>query len=153
MENFHTPGFIIHHTAPDGTEIVCHHNSATSKFPVIAAVADTGKFVGAILADPEKYEGKTFCAATGLSTWEEVCKVVSKVTGKKVVYEQGDNKEYKDSLPEMVADVFVELFSYYDEFGYYGPETESLVSWAAEHARGDLTTLEAYFLQHPEPLA
>lgn len=153
MENFHTPGFLVHRTAPDGTLIVSRHNSPKSKFPLIAAVADTGKFVGTILADPDKYEGKTFCAAQGLYSWEDVAATVTKVTGMKTVYEQGPVEEYKNSLPPIMADVFVEGFSYYDDFGYYGPETEEVVKWAADHARGKLTTLEEYFEAHPEPLA
>ncbi|KAH8908547.1 NAD(P)-binding protein [Coniochaeta sp. PMI_546] len=152
MENFHRPGFLLKRTAPDGTVIVSRHNSPTSKFPLIAAVADTGKFVGAILAEPDKYEGKTFCAAEGLYTWEEIVAVVSKVTGVKTVYEQGPVEEYKSSLPARVADVFIEFFNYYEDFGYYGPETEEVVDWARDHTRGKLTTLEEYFKMHPEPL-
>lgn len=152
MENFHRPGFLLKRTAPDGTVIVSRHNSPTSKFPLIAAVADTGKFVGAILAEPYKYEGKTFCAAEGLYTWEEIVAVVSKVTGVKTVYEQGPVEEYKSSLPARVADVFIEFFNYYEDFGYYGPETEEVVDWARDHTRGKLTTLEEYFKMHPEPL-
>ena len=153
MENFHTPGFILHRDAADGTHIISRHNSPTSKFPLIAAVDDTGKFVGAILADPDKYAGKTLCAAQALYSWEEIAAVYSKVTGRKTVYEQGSVEEYRASLPEIVADVFVEGFSYYDDFGYYGPTTEESVKWAAAQARGKLTTLEEYFEQHPEPLA
>ncbi|OIW30142.1 NAD(P)-binding protein [Coniochaeta ligniaria NRRL 30616] len=153
MENSHTPGFLLHRTAPDGTEIVSRHHAPTSKLPLIAAVADTGKFVGAILAEPDKYEGKTFCAATALYTWEDVAAVVSKVTGVKTVYQQVSVEEYMASLPPFVADVFFEAFSYWDEFGYYGPETEEVVKWAAEHARGKLTTLEEYFEANPQPLA
>ncbi|KAB5547362.1 hypothetical protein GE09DRAFT_1288996 [Coniochaeta sp. 2T2.1] len=152
MENFHTPGFLLHRTAPDGTLFVSRHNSPHSKFPLVAAVNDTGKFVGAILAEPEKYAGKRICAAVGLFSWEEIVATLTKVTGIKTVYEQGPVEAYRDSLPELVRDVFAEAFSYYDDFGYYGPETEEVVKWAAAQARGKLTTLEEYFREHPEPL-
>ena len=56
--------------------------------PMIDAVGDTGKFVGAILAEPEKYEGKTFCAAVKLYSLEDVAGIMSEATGKRVVYRQ-----------------------------------------------------------------
>ena len=56
--------------------------------PLIAAVDDGGKFVGAILAEPDKYEGKTFCAATAFYSGEEIAAALSRSTGQKVVYKQ-----------------------------------------------------------------
>lgn len=34
--------------------------------------------------------------------------------------------------------------SYQEEFGYYGTDMEEKVLWAAEHARGKLTSFEEY---------
>lgn len=112
--------------------------------PLIEAVEDTGKFVGAILAEPEKYEGKTFCAAEGLYSMEEIAGAMAEATGEKVVYRGVGTKEFIAKLAGMPPAI-VEVFQYGDEFGgYYGPKTEEVVRWAIENARGKLTSLKEY---------
>ncbi|MCJ1235574.1 hypothetical protein MMC14_003545 [Varicellaria rhodocarpa] len=152
MENFQSQTFYAPQQAPDGTWILAGHASPRSTMPLIDAVGDTGKFVGAILAEPDKYEGKTFCAATTLYSWEEVVAIMSRATGKTVVYKQISLEEFQKSLP-FEPEMFVEAFSYQEEFGYFGPESEKLVAWAAENARGKLSTLQEYWEAHPLQLA
>lgn len=120
--------------------------------PMIDAVGDTGKFVGAILAEPDKYEGKTFCAATAIYSLEEVAAIMSKATGKTVVYKQIPLEDFKKSL-SFGHDIFGEAFSYPEEFGYFGPDSENLVAWAVQNARGKISTLEEYLEAHPLQLA
>ena len=36
-----------------------------------------------------------------------------------------------------------------DEFGFYGPDTEKMLAWAAGNARGKLSTLEEFLQVHP----
>lgn len=138
--------------APDGTWVMGRHTSPKTQLPFIDAVGDTGKFVGAILAEPDTYEGKTFCAATALYSWEEVAAIMSKATGETVVYKQIPLEELKKSLP-FEADIFVEGFSYQEEFGYFGPDSKKLVAWVAENARGRLSTLKEFLETHPLQLA
>ena len=74
---------------------------------------------------------------------------MSKATGKAVVYEQIPLEEFKKSLP-FESDVFVEMLSYQEEFGHFGPNSKNLVAWAAENARGGrISTLEEYLEIHP----
>ena len=152
MENFQAQTFLAPRQAPDGTWVLARHNSPKTQLPFIDAVGDTGKFIGAILAEPDKYEGKTFCAAAALYSWEEIAAIMSKATGKTVVYKQIPLEEFKKSLPFM-PDIFVEGFSYQEEFGYFGPDSKKLVAWAAENARGRLSTLKEYWETHPFQLA
>ncbi len=152
MENFQSQPFLAPQQAPDGTWVLARHTSPKTQLPFIDAVGDTGKFICAILAELDKYEGKTFCAATALYSWEEVAAIMSKATGKTIVYKQISVEEFKKSLP-FAADVYVEGFSYQEEFGSYGPDSKKLVAWAAENARGRLSTLEEYFERHPLELA
>ena len=148
MENFQSQTFLAPQQAPDGTWVMARHTSPKSQMPLIDAVGDTGKFVGAILAEPDKYEGKTFCAATALYSLEEVAAIMSKATGKTVVYKQIPLEDLKKSL-SFAVDIFVEGFSYGEEFGYFGPDSKKLVAWAAENARGRLSTFEEYLEAHP----
>lgn len=149
MENFQSQTFLAPRQAPDGTWVMSRHSSPKSKMPLIDAVGDTGKFIGAILAEPDKYEGKTFCAATALYSLEEIVAIMSKATGKTIVYKQIPLEEFKSSIPLAAADIFVDAFSYYEDFGYFGPDSIDLVAWAANNARGRLSTLEEYLEAHP----
>ena len=115
---------------------------------MINAVGDTGKFVDAILAEPEKYEDKTLCAAVAFYSLEEVAAIMSKASGKTIICEQISVEDFQNSLP-FAGDIFAEVFSYQEEFGYWGPDSEKLVAWAMENARGRLSTLEEYFETHP----
>ena len=150
MENFEQP-FMAPRQASDGTWIMTRPNSPKIPLPLIDAVSDTGKFVGAILAEPDRYEGKTFCAAAALYSWEEVAAIMSKAARKTIIYQQISLDEFKKSLPfeSDIADLFVEAYSYGEEFGYFGPDSERLVAWAGENARGRLSSLEEYLETHP----
>ena len=157
MENIQSQPFLAPRQTSDenGTWVLARHNSPKTQLPWIDAVGDTGKFVGAILTEPDKYEDKTVCAATTHYSWEEVVAIMSKATGKTVVYKQISSEEFKKSLPfdDDIADIFVEGFASQEEFGYFGPDSKKLVAWAAENARGRLSTFEEYFQAHPLQLA
>ncbi|MCJ1377824.1 hypothetical protein MMC17_000920 [Xylographa soralifera] len=151
MENFHLQSLFTPQEASDGTWVLARHVSPKTQFPLIDAVGDTGKFVGAILAETDRYEGNTFCAATALYSLEEIVAIMSKATGKTVVYKQIPLEEFKKSLSFMVGmvDFYVEGFSYMEEFGYCGPDSKDLVAWAVANARGRLSTFEEYLEAHP----
>ena len=155
MENFQSQPFLAPRQAPDGTWVLARHTSPETQIPYIDAVGDTGKFVGAILAEPDRYQGKTFCAAQALYTGDEIAAIISKTTGKTVVYKQISLEQFKKSLPfeSDISDIFVEGFSCQEEFGYWGPDSKKLVDWAAENARGRLSNLEEYFQTHTLQLA
>lgn len=155
MENFYNQPFLSPREAPDGTWVLARLNSPQMRTPWFDATGDTGKFVGAILAEPDKYQGKTFCAGVALYNWEEIAASLSKATGKTVVFKQISSDEFRKTLPfdPVTADIFVEAFEFGEEYGYFGPDTEKLVAWAAENARGRLTTFDEYFEAHPLQLA
>lgn len=116
----------------------------STQLPLIDIAADTGKFVGAILADPEKYEGKVFTAATKLYTLEETVKIISQKTGKNVSYIQMPEDKFKGFLPPSFADELLMMFIFFRDYGYYGSETKERVEWTTQQARGKLTSLEEY---------
>ncbi|KAL8944447.1 MAG: hypothetical protein Q9211_000589 [Gyalolechia sp. 1 TL-2023] len=148
MENFHAIPFLAPQQAPDGKYVLARHTSPKAPVPYIDAGGDTGKFIGAILAEPDRFEGKTFCAATALYTLEEVAAVMSRTTGKTVVAQQVPVEEFKKGTP-FTPDLLAETFSAGEEFGYYGPDSEQLVAWAVENARGRPSTLEEFLQARP----
>ena len=152
MENFQSPNFQAPQKSTDGTWVLARHMSPKTQSHYIDAGGDTGKFIGAILAHPEKFDGKTVCAASALYSWEEVAAIMSEVTGRTIVYKQISLEEFKNNTsiePDMIA----EGFSYDEEFGYWGPDSREQAAWAAENARGRLSTLKEYFETHPLQLA
>lgn len=148
MSNFHS--FFPPRRAPDGTWVITSVNPPTAQTPCVDVIGDTGKFVGAILAEPDKYQGETFCAATALYSWEEITATMSKATGKPVVYRQMSVEEFKKGFP---FDAVIDAISCVEEFGYWGPDSKNLIAWASENARGKLSTLEDYLEAHPPQLA
>jgi len=150
MENFQSQPFLNPQKALDGkTWVLSRHISSKTRIPYLDATSDGGKFVGAILAEPDKFEGKTLCAAAGLYNLEEIVALLSKTTGKPVVFKQISLEEFTRSMP-FAPVLFADAFCYQEEFGgYFGPETEKLVAWAAEKVKGRLNTLEEYLEAHP----
>ncbi|KZF18979.1 NAD(P)-binding protein [Xylona heveae TC161] len=115
-----------------------------SLIPQIDIEHDTGKYVGAILADPEKFEGKTLAASTELCTHAGIAAALAKKTGRKVVYKQVPVEMWKQFLPPVGANMLSEMMLYIDEFGYYGPNTKELMEATAKVTRGKLTTFEEF---------
>lgn len=151
MENFEGLSLLAPRKQEDGTWAVSLHVSSKVQWPLVNARRDTGKFVGAILAQPDKYAGKTFCGATKLYSLEEMIAIMSKATGKDIVFKRVSAEELKKTmgLPDGLADLFMEMISFLDETGYFGPDSEKLVAWAADNAHGKLSTFEEYLQDHP----
>ena len=147
MQNF--GHFMGPRPAGDGTYAIANFVTPETQLPLIDTADDTGKYVGAILAEPDKYEGKVFSAATKLYSYSEIVKKMSEASGKTVNYNQLPLDVWKSFLPPESADYLVDMFLWIQDYGYYGPKTEELVDWTAKHARGKLTTLEEYFVKSP----
>ncbi|KAG0276584.1 hypothetical protein BGZ97_010066 [Linnemannia gamsii] len=133
----------------DGTYAISNVATPQTKLPLIDIVADAGKYVGAILAEPDKYEGKLVFAFTSLTSFEEIVKAISKATGKTVKYNQLPVEVFKGFFPPSAADDMIDMFLYYQDFGYYGPQTENLVASAGQNARGKQTTFEEFLDKNP----
>ena len=149
MQNFQR--IMAPHPSDNGTFVLARLVSPTTQLPLIDTAGDTGKYVGAILADPDKYEGKVFCSASAVYTMTEIVDIMSKVYGKTVRYEQIPEEAFRQQLrfTGPYADGLIEMMLYQQDFGYYGPKTKELVAWAAENARGKVHTLEEYLKKNP----
>lgn len=146
MQNFNTN--MKPHPAGDGTYVLANIIAPEARLPLIN-IEETGKFVASILSDPEKYQGRTVSASTRLYSMEEIVKIMSEASGKSVVYRQLPEAVFRNFLPPNMVDYLVHMFLSIQDFGYYGPDTETLVAETAADARGKLTTLEEYFEGHP----
>ncbi|KAI4952031.1 hypothetical protein J4E91_003493 [Alternaria rosae] len=129
--------------ANDGTFVLGDILPGDTPVPYID-ITETGKWVGAILAEPEKYAGKFFAAAEALYTPDEVAAIMSKVTGKTVTHVQLPDEVVKGFFPEGFREQLYEMWVLNREYGYYGKGQEEAVQWAKEQAKGELTGLEAF---------
>ncbi|PVH95614.1 NAD(P)-binding protein [Periconia macrospinosa] len=148
MENFEEQFFLKPQLDADGNWVVKRSYGLDIKWPLIAADADTGKWVGAILAEPEKFEGKRLHCATQVLTYGEVIALLEKSAGKKIVYQQVSKEEFREILPAL-QDVFIDMAGWVSESEYFGPGQEGLVEEAKGVARGKLTTFEEFLEKHP----
>ncbi|RMD40025.1 hypothetical protein DV735_g5113, partial [Chaetothyriales sp. CBS 134920] len=114
------------------------------RFPWLDVVADLGKFVGVILAQPDKYQGKVLAASSCIHSLEEAAQLISRVSGKTVKYSVVPEEKYRSFLPPAGADNVVNMFLYIQDFGYYGASTDELVSWSIQQIDGPLVTLDKY---------
>jgi uncharacterized protein YbjT (DUF2867 family) len=152
MENLEKQPFLGPRPGPDGTWVLARPSSPKVKLPYLDAVGDVGKFVGVILAEPDKYEGKTLCAAQALYTLEEIAAALSKNIGKSIVFKQISLEEFRETLP-FAPDLWIDGILAQGEQGYFGPGTDEAVAWAVAQVKGKLTTLDEYLEAHPLKLA
>ncbi|KAH6184226.1 hypothetical protein HBI68_013650 [Parastagonospora nodorum] len=137
------------HPVGNGTYALFNFVTPETKMPLIDTAGDTGKWIAAILADFSKYEGKVLCAATGLYSFKEIAEHMSKSSGKAVAYIQLPEEKWRGFLPPTMRDHVAEMLQYFQDYGYYGENTEEKVKWSAEQARGKLTMLDEYFEANP----
>jgi hypothetical protein len=124
MQNFAT--VMAPHPVGNGTYAISHVVTPQTQLPLIETVADTGQYVGSILANPDAYEGKVFSAATEICSFEEIVKKISKATGKVVKYYQLPLEIFRGFFPShAAADMLIEMILYIQDFGYYGRQTKS----------------------------
>lgn len=157
---FYSPGAFMqnfnHHMVPrpagDGTYKLSHVVSPQTQLPLIDIVADTGKYVSAILSNPSAYVGQTLAASQRLYTLEEIVNTISKVQGKTVKYNQLPQEVFAKFLPPGAGDAIIQMMQYFQDFGYWGQNTKLDIEAGAKHVNGSLTTFEEYLSAHPVPL-
>ncbi|KAH7303221.1 hypothetical protein B0I35DRAFT_455312 [Stachybotrys elegans] len=147
MENFLSSHFFLSpRQAADGTWVMSSFMSPKTQLPFISSVQDTGKFAGTILAEPERYAGKTLGAGK-LYAMEEIADIIARITGKNVLYQQIGVEDFRQTVP-YGADTWVEGLRFMEELGYFGPDTKELLTASAKYVSGRLTTLEEFFHTH-----
>ncbi|ELR18519.1 uncharacterized protein ACA1_045620 [Acanthamoeba castellanii str. Neff] len=152
MKNFHT--VMAPRPVGDGTYTLANMLKPTTQLPLIDIAGDTGKFVGAILAEPDKYAGATFVAATRLYSMDEIAQTISEATGQTVRYTELPEEVFRGFMTgsdgsSQLADNMVEMMALYRDHGYFGPRQRELIEWTTQQARGKLTTLAEYLAKNP----
>lgn len=152
MSNFFGSNMPRPSQSGDGTFAITMPFPETASWPLIDVETDTGKFVGAMLAEPEKFYGKVVTAGEGMYSYKEVIEIISKATGKQVVFNQVPPEVFKNFLPPHFNTELLEMLLHCSEIGYYGPKTRELVEADRKLARGKLVTFEEYLQKNPMKL-
>ena len=156
---FYHPGFFMENfrgnsqprpTDEPGVYRIANIPANETRIPLLDTAADTGKFIAPILAHPEKYEGKVFCGATKLYSYDEAAQAIGNATGKKVIYKSLPSHVFRTFLPPDAAEPAVQMLEWFRDSGYYGPQTQEQVDWTvAQVPPGRLTTFEDFLKKNP----
>lgn len=144
MQNFSSHQALFPIAEQPGAYTFTNFISGDAEVPFIEARADTGKFIGAILANPDQYVGQILCAATRMYSYNEAADIITRVTGRKAVYTQLSEAEWAGSVDPEVSGARVAMFKFIENPGYYGDNSRGKVDWASKQVGGRLTTFEEF---------
>lgn len=151
MENFQAQFWIAPQRGGDGVWTLSRPAEGSARIPLIAAGEDVGRWVGAMLEEPERFVGRRVCAAEGRYSWEEIAGALGRSAGEEVVFRKIGYEEWRGMFP-FAGRLFEEAFRYAEEFGgYYGGDEEREVEWAIEQVggRGELLGFEKFLEKYP----
>ncbi|KAH7115187.1 putative NmrA family transcriptional regulator [Dendryphion nanum] len=102
----------------DGSFGLAYPVGKDAKFPLVN-IADTGKWVNAIIKNRDTLLGKHVYAAADYYTPTRILAELEEVTGAKTTYTQVPGDVYKSFLPEFMAEEMLENHLFIEEPGYY----------------------------------
>lgn len=113
-------------------------------------ITDTGKFLEPVLFAPEKYNGKTFTAATAFYTPQQMVDAWTKVTGKKVVFVRRTGGAPMGALSLQMVTSLKESTGLISDYSYYGPTGKKDLEWTLAQMHEEPTSWED-FIKANEP--
>lgn len=142
MQNLAT--FMAPRPVGDGTYQIASIVSPDAKIPMIDIVGNSGTFVASLLANPEASAGVTLYAATTSYSFKDMVEIISQVSGKKVNYVQIPEQVYAGFMPPHQGQRMVDMMQFFEDVGYFGPETESRIAQTVERVDGSLSTFKEF---------
>ncbi|KAH8587534.1 NmrA family transcriptional regulator [Bisporella sp. PMI_857] len=97
-----------------------------TKFPLLDAAADTGKFVKAIIKNREKLIGAHVLGASDYYTPVQIVEDFSAITGKMSNFIRITETQYTSVLPPMLAAALLESHLFIEKPGYYEGQSLAL---------------------------
>ncbi|KAJ6125769.1 hypothetical protein N7523_003389 [Penicillium sp. IBT 18751x] len=155
MQNFLTNQRPQPMPGKEGDEItyaIANFISPDAPIPLIDTVKDSGKYVGTILANPDRYAGNTFYAATAFYSYREAAEIITRFTGKRTIYVQIPLEQWIGYLPPGYEKAMAEMMRWIENPGYFGPQSKEEVKWTVQQVKDDLTTFEEFVERHATDL-
>jgi hypothetical protein len=106
-------------------------------------INDQGPIVREILKTPEKFVGQIICVCGEAMAFEDIAKTFTKVTGIPAISKTLTAEEFHASLnflPSHVLDDLLEMYKWFEEYGYYGKEMD----WTNGQKLTKLNTFEQW---------
>ena len=135
----------------DDTFAIMNVVNPSTEVPLLD-IRDTGKYVGAILANPDKFNGRDIAAAS-CYTFEELAQLIREATGRNVIYRQLPDDKHKAMLPEAIGEEITGMFGFFRDFGLYGADQKAKVAADAKEAGLKPTTLDEFIKEHAKQFA
>ncbi|KAK9454010.1 NAD(P)-binding protein [Dipodascopsis uninucleata] len=129
--------------AGDGTYSIATILKPESRLPMIDIDADTGKYIGAVLTEPDKFAGQVLYAGT-MYSMGELADLISKHSGKTVNIKTVPDDTFKGFLPTTFREPIYEMSKYFLEYGYYGKDTAERTEATAKLIPDKLTSFEEF---------
>ncbi|KAJ5081913.1 hypothetical protein NUU61_010177 [Penicillium alfredii] len=155
MQNFfgnQAPRLLPGEEGSEPTYAITNFLEPDTAVPLVNTVGDTGKYVGAILANPEQYNGKIFYAASGLYKYSQIAEILTRITGNKTIYNQISQEQWTSFMPEGYRESIVPMMQFIQNPGYFGPNSKESVEWTVQQARGKVTSFEEFVEKNAEAL-
>ncbi len=108
----------------------------------MGSVADMGKLVAGVFANPEESNGETLSMAAGRYSFADVVREYSAASGEELGYQQVPQEVYATFYPQ--AGELGQMFGYFADHTYMGPDSEGRVERAKELATGPFTSLSEF---------
>jgi len=122
-QNFSSGLFPAIHVTPRGLiewRLPLRHDVA---LPLID-ISQFGLYVAHALRNPQDYVDKRILCASEYLTLDQCAAIYTQISGVPTVYKRQSMEEYRESAKNVpYVDEYVEMFSYFNEFGYYNGET------------------------------
>jgi len=107
-------------------------------------INDTGKFITPVLLHPTRYNGERLTCATAYYTPLQLVDGWTKVTGKKVVYEQMGIIDANTNLTAEMKRELNDNAGFIDEYSYFGPAGEEDLRWTLDQMNETPTKWEDF---------
>lgn len=136
-------------TGEEGENVLACFVRPDTQIPLIYVQEDFGKWIAAMVADFDRFEGRAVCAATRMYSFQEIVETMSRVSGKRVVYRHLGKEAWGSFLPPERRPYLLDMMQCFQDFGYFGEGTAEKVGLGREKIRGEVTELEEYLRRNP----
>lgn len=111
-------------------------------------IDDIGKYVAVLLHTLGDSDEKLLCCADGFYSFQQLADIISRVSGKEVRYVQVEEEDFARCMPPVTASYMCPMLRFFDQVGYFGPDTHRLVLEGRKCVSTDLTTFEEFAHKH-----
>jgi uncharacterized protein YbjT (DUF2867 family) len=142
MQNF--ASYFQAHPDGQGGFVIRNFVNPSTTLPLIDITSDAGRYIAAILQYPHETYSKFILAAAGIWTFQDAVDIMSRISGKRVYYQQIPEDQWKQFLPEHMAREMSEMMILFQDYGYAGPETGEMMREGRDVVEGNVTAFEDF---------